>query len=652
MIDWSEPLADPLADALETLRGEVIGFDLGHGETSLAAAVIASNADAQALDIQNQRSFITAVALHPQRGIIIGEEAYTARHLDSLSIRFKSPELQRSEVYIPIKRFVSKVRDLLEQNHLLSDPQYSRFVVGCPSGWPPHVRQNYAALMREAGLKNVEVIAESRAAFIHAKESQELRVSSQRLERSVLIVDIGSSTTDFTAVHRLHERYIDFGDIGLGAGSLDQAILRHSLAKHPQRKAIEAIFTNYPQYRALCELKCRSVKERYFSNEARWLEDYASDSLKIPSPEPIFFDVDINKAVMDKILAAPLVRGKSWPQAFRAALEQAAEQLQHDLPELIFLTGGASRMHFTYQLCQEVFPAALVVRGKEPELSIAKGLALAGRIDIKSQAFRHEVKHFFATGQLRSLVEAHLPALFEAIATALAEALPEQIILPTFRDWQQGHIKTLEALEPTVSSRSEAWLEHGAGREYLAVAVRQWFAQLSPHIEAHINPICDRYGIPRTAFHLDSSSQWQTQWHNELELASQDLWGFAGMDYLSGAIVSILIANITGGGGVALLMSGPVGFAIGLVIGVVTFVIGKQAAEHALKHSDLYLWLRGLARESRIRAKLEENRVQLRANLLASFHNQSNSERIARDVSESIEMQLNQAVEAALVLVR
>ena len=48
------------------------------------------------------------------------------------------------------------------------------FFVGHPSGWSPIVVEAYKTVLFNSGLHNIEVIPESRAAFIHARESGEL----------------------------------------------------------------------------------------------------------------------------------------------------------------------------------------------------------------------------------------------------------------------------------------------------------------------------------------------------------------------------------------------------------------------------------------------------------------------------------------------
>jgi molecular chaperone DnaK (HSP70) len=86
-------------------------------------------------------------------------------------------------------------------------------------------------------------------------------------------------------------------------------------------------------------------------------------------------------------------------------------------PRLILLTGGASRMGFTSELCDKVFPDTRVVRGAEPEFAIARGLAGAGRIELKTAAFREEVGSLIASGKTRLAIESSLPALWDAVAS-------------------------------------------------------------------------------------------------------------------------------------------------------------------------------------------------------------------------------------------
>src|SRR6185436_1010423 len=148
---------------------------------------------------------------------------------------------------------------------------------------------------------------------------------------------------------------------------------------------------------------------------------------------------------------------------------------------------------FTSELCDKVFPDTRVVRGAEPEFAIARGLAGAGRIELKTAAFREEVGSLIASGKTRLAIESSLPALWDAVASFLARSLPEAVILPAFREWQQGQVRTLADLEQAVQPRAIEWLASVEGKHKLSEVIRTWFTRMLPEVERLTNPICDRY---------------------------------------------------------------------------------------------------------------------------------------------------------------
>lgn len=51
---------------------EVVGFDLGHGETTLSITNLLSSNEPKNIEILGSKTTITAIAEHNERGIIIG----------------------------------------------------------------------------------------------------------------------------------------------------------------------------------------------------------------------------------------------------------------------------------------------------------------------------------------------------------------------------------------------------------------------------------------------------------------------------------------------------------------------------------------------------------------------------------------------------
>jgi hypothetical protein len=633
---------------------EIIGFDLGHGESAVTIAVATALTEPQVLDVQGRKSMITAVAQHPHRGVLIGEDAYTAKNLQNLRIRFKSSQLNQPGVREPIRLFAEKVLRILTADGKIKGNGESHFIVGCPSGWNQNTRTDYALLLKEAGLNPVTVMAESRAAFLNAKEAGDLSVKEEQLAGSVLIIDVGSSTTDFTAVQSLKEYPIDFGHNELGAGLIDVAILERTLQTHRDKHELIRIFSQAPHVKAKCELKCRKVKEMFFSNEEKYAEDPAKDVELIEGEKDILFQVKLSQQEMAEIISTPLpgLGNHSWQDAFQEALLISKERTKNVPPQLVLLTGGASRMGFIRRLAEGVFPEARVLLGAEPEFAIAKGLAWAGRIDQKTKAFRDEVDGVLYSEQVSGIVKNKLPELLYALADTLAQKLPEGFILPAFTDWQKGQIKTLASLEPLVESRLESWLASPEGKKALAQPVVHWFDSLKPQIEGLTNPICDKYHIRRSSLSLPSSKAWGGKVPPGL-FDPKKMFALDDFADILNLIVSSVVGTIMGGAGTALLLKGPVGWIVGFLFAAVVIAFGKDKALDYIKNTDFPVFTRKLALKKVIEWNLRKGEPELKEKIMESFSgNPKAMEKIAHGVTGAIRDQLNKSADAAELLIK
>ncbi|NEQ78194.1 MAG: hypothetical protein F6K23_37510 [Okeania sp. SIO2C9] len=189
---------------------KVIGFDLGHGEFSLSEVPMILKEPPQIIEINGKKSQITAVGKNKKGKIIIGANAMQQADVQSLGISFKKkPSTCNDSQKQNIHDFVAEVYKKLIENKNIEEVTKSYFFVGCPSGWQTAEKNAYQQMMTEAGLKNVSIVQESRAALMHAKEAGTIKPSE--LAKSVLVIDIGSSTTDFTWVIDKNDNPIDSG---------------------------------------------------------------------------------------------------------------------------------------------------------------------------------------------------------------------------------------------------------------------------------------------------------------------------------------------------------------------------------------------------------------------------------------------------------
>ncbi len=132
--------------------------------------------------------------------IVIGEAASVTDGAAEAKVRFKSRYLTDPAASADVRAFAQGVMNELVRTQPALMAEVSRTVVGCPAGWGDGRREQYAALLESAGFPNVSVVPEPRAAFLYARHARGLRVSPELMKKSAMVIDIGSSTTDFAYI--------------------------------------------------------------------------------------------------------------------------------------------------------------------------------------------------------------------------------------------------------------------------------------------------------------------------------------------------------------------------------------------------------------------------------------------------------------------
>ncbi|MEH1987860.1 Hsp70 family protein [Nostoc sp.] len=644
---------------------ETIGFDLGHGETAVAKAVVESIEPPQMLEINNKKNQITALGWHPKLGYLVGEQALIQAGVTQLIISFKQKPNNDPKYRETISTFVATYYRLLKESKQLAGGEGSYFYIGCPSGWSVSDRTEYQKLLQEAGIPKLNVVPESRAAFMQAKEAGKLEYD--KLVGSVLIVDIGSSTTDFTLVKSLEEIPIDFGSNTLGASLIDKAIFARTLANHEQKALLEKVFKEYPHHQARCELACRKAKEDYFSNEQLYSdpESFARGFESIN--EQIYFIPQVNKLMIEEILNQPLpeLEHHSWIKSFRNSLKEAKEKLEKlgIVPKLVLMTGGASRMKFTHILCQEMFPEpeTLLRPDPEPERCIAMGLARVGRWDLRAAAFKQEVNKLFSSNKLKGLIERHIPELIESLTKPLADGLIVNAVKPGLKDWQKNKIRTLADLETALIGRAEQWLKSDASgnvSDERAVHIinhqsASWFSnKIQPDLAAQTDPICRKFQIPRSSLRFEDSID-PNFVNPELQIG----------DAILAETVAFIVNVVIGGGAVAsiitLILTGHLTWPIALVYGASVMAAGmelnRKSVQEVIKTNvDVPSWIRSsFLNDKKIEDMCEQIKPELEKVLQEQLTaNQEAFDKLIVKVEQELQNSLSTKVQSCIILIQ
>ncbi|QOV38579.1 hypothetical protein IM697_09480 [Streptomyces ferrugineus] len=470
-----------------TPDGLVIGLDLGDGETTLAWTTRNGEGDIHIFQRQStrERSVLTAMArAATDRRRLLGEEAVYAAGAAEFSLNFKQgPDPVRFEtpeavlfVQSLLAEFLATQSERAEETEETAKPT---MVVGHPAGWSPEVIKAYGKHLKLDGIRT-RLLPESQAALVHvrrpgaAADAADRSIAEQPRDSRVLVVDIGSSTTDFTLITDMEPhslplgadfgcRRIDFQVADLVTERLrDNEILRDALAADGGREFLL--------------LACRRAKEAQFTGTE-------ADILRQPV-NPRFKPIVrlawgwLRSLEIPELVAAP----GGWAEEFGALLAQARRLMADKDPDQVVLTGGGSRMPFTRRICAEIFPTAVVENDPEPAFSVARGLALAGHTELRLERFRAALAALLDEPELGELCEEHITEGFAELQRRLIREVR------TMRDAPGGD-----------EARTRQLVE-GEGEPLAITELRH---ALNQRLGERVSSLCREHGVPHDALNLE-----------------------------------------------------------------------------------------------------------------------------------------------------
>ena len=572
-----------------------IGFDLGDGESCVAYLTRENVIEPRILSVSGSMSFVTAVADY--RGeTLVGPMALSTEGAENVAIRFKSRvRTSPDEAFADIRRFLQGVTLQLKAAPELEPLEECKTTVGCPAGWNDELRARYQALCEEAGLPNVTLTSESRAAFLYAHNARGIAADEDFLSGSTLVIDIGSSTLDFAYVVDGREHGVGtFGDNNLGGGVLDECILRQAVADLParEREKVQDVFRRSPTWRSHALYAARRVKEAYFTDEKKYEKEPCVGRVRLyyDGRQEIIFR--LTQEFIEKICRQPVpeLQNRSFLANLQDALNRARQQTAANPPRVLVLTGGASRMAFFRDACRDAFPDARFICCPEPEFSIARGLAYAGRTDELLEAFRAEIHEYTGSQAVENAARADMTALCESLAALLTDLMAVEVAAPAADAWRKGELATLEEMRRRIETESQALVRREETQAKLSAAVMEWLAGVQEKLQRDVDAICIRNSIPCEMMRLPPP---QLQPGSALAAGAKiDFDAVKTVEAIIGAVVAAVMAALCGGAGLALVAEGPLGLAAGAAIGVVAALLGKPAVETMLMRVNLPVIMR------------------------------------------------------------
>ena len=627
---------------------KILGFDLGDGESAVTLLSGDSTVEPHIIPLQGRTSILSAVGTQNGR-IVVGDEASVLAGTQDAIVRFKSRYLVDPGAAADVRLFAQGVMSLL----LHEDPglmaQVTRTGVGCPAGWGEGRREQYARLMESAGFPNVAVVPEPRAAFLYARHARGLRIDPALMQQSAMVIDIGSSTTDFAYIVDGHQQDLSlFGDTNLGGGVLDELILSRAIRLSPDGEKLARVMQASPAWKSYCELEARRLKEQYFLSEEKWQTQPLGKQVVVCYDETLMLDLSLDGAAIEEIIhtACAALGGRSFIACLQDALCAAVKLSSACPPQVVILTGGASRMAFFREACKKAFAGSLTVLCPEPECSIARGLAYAGRVDENLKIFRQEVASIARGERLLSAVNTRVHALYQPIAAALF-AVARESALDAVKLWRRGGVNTIRELDALLEARIAEAFSGEEAAEKIRSDLSAWTSGLLHQLDGELEALCLRCGVPPEKMALNSARVSAGVSGVKLSLS-----GAMGMDVLSGllgVVLGAVGASICGGGGMALIGSGPVGMIAGASLGVLLALLGKGEMEKLFSSLHVPVLLRQLVTDGAVSAGIDRQREEIERSIVTALADPRNgfAARLAESISATLGTQLERMAQSA-----
>ena len=395
------------------------------------------------------------------------------------------------------------------------------FCVGHPTKWSELDIAIYELILKNSILgrgkyegkkSSIVMEAESRAAFLYSKDVE----AFGRLPKgsSVLLIDVGSSTIDITAMTAASNNHqYNSGSNYLGARSIDFMIRDWYLEKIKQQPAMWSMYQTLakanPTIPNALTLSCRRAKEQLYSSPSKLsvinfglfpgirLTEKDLDKVIDETPIAKILKVTINLNSQE----CALMGNKSWKMLFKEFLNDKKAEMTKQGVKIgcVILTGSASKMPFVPRIVLEVFnevSADSLKYDMDPSRTISKGLALVGPSNEKSKAFQNDLNHLIDE-KLEKIVEKNIPDLGKEMGAVISGILTPKM-KAHIKKWREGDINTLDEMNRQIKDDcSEENLTKLLSNDSKYIkAIEGWLKnKVGKDIAIELKGLCDKYGV-------------------------------------------------------------------------------------------------------------------------------------------------------------
>ncbi|MDR2643272.1 MAG: rod shape-determining protein [Planctomycetaceae bacterium] len=471
-------------------------------------------------------------------------------------------------------------------------------IVGVPSEANTQYRETLRAIFKESGYGDANLIDEPIGAMLDSISSGLFPIAD--IISGFLVIDFGGGTCDFAFIQNGKVRH-SWGEMNLGGRLFDDLFYRWFCDLNPGKEV--ELRRNGEDF-FVREYYCRQWKERFsqfmavnpqktFScsigdygkiKSVTWNEFIERAENFVPTESFLKFQSDSNVSLSENLTSGKVNLLQWFQNSLMSGLSNAGIAIS-DI-HVIALAGGSCQWSFVGECCRKILQNEKFFRSNQPYATIANGLAVLPALE---REFQHKQTELTAAlplfvQKINEEIKLELNRGREFIVSKIAVDLFDDKIRPILIAFRENG-GTINKLESDISMEAMAF-------------------------ESNINKLVnDEIGNSLTALFsmvLENVRDWLKR--NDLRMGDvQNDTNFkAGkvdigrvdpkvaesvvgvVNTIVGTIITIIVANICGGGGMAIIMSGPLGLVIGgiigVVVGILTVSVGKEKAAEIAKN--------------------------------------------------------------------
>ncbi|NQV32000.1 MAG: Hsp70 family protein [Phycisphaeraceae bacterium] len=573
-----------------------VGVDFGFGRDGMPTAILYR---------EGKSPLIGSWALHEY-----GEATPKERATYQLRTQFKPDIAAGGSASRHAEDFLMTVLLEAEKKHIALLPESSQAIFGVPSESGLEFKQAIAGIAQSTGFGQIRTVDEPKGALLYHLWHKD--ISPSEAQQGVLVIDFGGGTCDFALMRNLEVLH-SWGDMELGGRLFDDLFYQWFVDQNPQ--AIEAIDQAGDFYYVYAYL-CREAKEFFSLTMARDRSETVNKSIgrygtlkgmtwqifteRASAYQPsealhrYLEDVGIR---IDRLSQGQPIDLIDWFQTCLTEGLASVDQNQSPIGRVI-LAGGSSQWPFVFDTITETLGCrgARLMRSDRPYAAISEGLAILPALQHSFDTIRTNLRN-----DLPGFCQDRIGPLIKKITDTYAAEIAADVTVELF----DGKIRpVLEAFRKQGGTVASLKQRTALDVEAFDAPLRAIVAQradllktgLTDKVKAEFAQWLGSYNlsVPEAAL---SDGQGFSVDDTLLERHMPDLYGdiVETVGWFVVTVVAGIGGSISGGGGMVLIYSGPVGWLIGAILAGIVAVLavsyGKTRAKQLAENWTTPAWV-------------------------------------------------------------